>query len=92
LKWILNNLNHIQKLEISLKSDGSSGMIWNSSINASFVRQYCMPDIIINLTHFDFYICSPCKLPIYDIDQIIHSFKIHPFFYRSSMDKCKMLF
>jgi hypothetical protein len=83
LKWILNNLNHIQQLKLRLRSYGWYGpdnTIWNSVIDANFIRRYCMPDTMINLTHFDFYICSPCKLPIYDIDQIIHSFKIHPFF------------
>ncbi|CAM4837549.1 unnamed protein product [Rotaria magnacalcarata] len=62
LKWLLNNLNYVEKLQIHLKGDGfderKSQTIWKSFIDANFVRQYCLPDTIINLIHFDFYICS----------------------------------
>ena len=52
----------------------------NSVIDANFIRQYCLPDEVINLIHFDFYISSKCKLTMINIEKIIHSFKIHPFF------------
>ena len=38
--------------------------IWRSVIDADFIRQYCLPDRIINLIDFDFYVCSECQLSI----------------------------
>ncbi|CAF2800900.1 unnamed protein product [Rotaria sp. Silwood2] len=83
LKWILNNLNHIKKLNIHLRNDEFSNtdeIIWNSTIDANFIYQYCLPDRKINLARFDFYISSKCESLRKNIDEIIHSFKIHPFF------------
>ncbi|CAM4900526.1 unnamed protein product [Rotaria socialis] len=83
LKWILNNLNHIKKLKIHLTSDGAYGTdatIWKSVVDANFIRRYCLPDKVINLTHFDFYISSSCELQMNNISDIIDSFKIHPLF------------
>ncbi len=83
LKWLLNNVSHIHKLQISLKSEEvyrTDQMIWKSVIDANFIRQYCLPDKIINLIDFDFYICSKCQLFLVDIEKIIDSFKINSFF------------
>ncbi|CAF3564796.1 unnamed protein product [Rotaria sp. Silwood1] len=47
LKWILNNLNHIKKLKIHLKSDTlyeTNKAIWKSVIDANFIQRYCLPD------------------------------------------------
>ncbi len=83
LKWILNNLNHIQKLKLRLRNDYESrtkNTLYDSVIDANFIRQYCLPDEVINLVHFDFYISAKCKLTMIDTEQVIHSFRIHPFF------------
>jgi hypothetical protein len=96
LKWILNNLNHIRKLKLRLRDGGLYGtdkIIWNNSIiDANFIHRYFMPDTMINLTDFDFYICSECKLPMNNIDKIIHSFKIHPFFIDHGWTNVKCFF
>ncbi|CAF3163822.1 unnamed protein product [Rotaria sp. Silwood2] len=52
----------------------------NEYVDANFIRQHCLPDIIINLTDFHFYIVSECQLFSNKIEQIINSFKIHQFF------------
>ncbi|CAF1480169.1 unnamed protein product [Adineta steineri] len=83
LKWLLNNVNHIEKLHIHLRSKDyfeRDEIIWNSIIDANFVYKYCLPDEIINLRQFHFYIISKCKPLKNTNDEIIHSFKIHPFF------------
>ena len=83
LKWILNNLNHLQKLELRLKNyyvSQAKNTLYTFVFDANFIRQYCLPDEVINLTHFDFYVSSECKLTMIDTEQIIHSFQIHPFF------------
>ncbi|CAF3898369.1 unnamed protein product [Rotaria sp. Silwood1] len=84
LKWILNNLNHIQKLKLRLgntDTNRTDAVIWNSVVDANFIRQYCMPDIATNLIDFDFYISSKCQqLSVNSVETIINSFKIHPFF------------
>ncbi|CAF3948420.1 unnamed protein product [Rotaria sp. Silwood2] len=49
-------------------------------VDANFIRQYCMPDTVINLTHLDFYIRSKCESSMNNIEKIIHSFKTHRFF------------
>jgi hypothetical protein len=97
LKWILNNLNHIRKLKLRLKIEHNNRMentLWNCIIDANFIRQYCMPDTMNNLIHFDFYICSTYKLPINenDIEKTIHSFKIHPFFIEHQWTNVKYFF
>ncbi|CAF1400525.1 unnamed protein product [Rotaria sordida] len=84
LKWLLNNLNYGEKLEIQLKNENKIGRtsqnIWKCLIDANFIRQYCLPDRIINLINFNFYICSECQLSLNDIEKITNSFKIHSFF------------
>ena len=83
LKWLLNNMNHIEKLKISLSGDKvwrDDQIIWKSLIDANFVRQYCLPDKMINLIDFDFYICSKRQLSLIDIEKIINSFQIDSFF------------
>ncbi|CAF3868350.1 unnamed protein product [Rotaria sp. Silwood1] len=83
LKWLLNNINHVIKLEIHLYYDGiwrNHQTIWKSFIDANFIRQYCLPDEIINIRDFDFYICAQCQLSSSDIEQIRNSFKIDSFF------------
>ncbi|CAF1467964.1 unnamed protein product [Rotaria sordida] len=55
-------------------------MIWKSVIDAYFICQYCLPDIVTNLIHFNFYISSHCPLLPTDIQKITNSFQIHPLF------------
>ncbi len=83
LKWILNNVNHVTKLEIHLYNNGIRGAdrtIWKSVIDANFIRQYCLPDQIINLKHFQFYIRTESELLLNNCDKIRDSFQIDPFF------------
>ncbi|CAF3145658.1 unnamed protein product [Rotaria socialis] len=84
LKWLLNNLNYVEKLQLHLKNDRlderKSQEIWKSLIDANFIRQNCLPDRIKNLSNFDFYICSQRQLPFNDIEKITNSFKNHSFF------------
>jgi hypothetical protein len=95
LKWLMNNLNYVKKLKIHLKSDKlheRDNVIWKSVIDANFIRQYCLPDEVINLINFDFYISSECKLPMINIEAIINSFKIHPFFVDHQWTNVKCFF
>lgn len=79
LKWILNNLNYIQKLKLHLDINYRSGM--KTAIDANFIHRHFMPDITIYLIHFDFYISTRFKLSTdNDIEKIIQSFQIHPCF------------
>ncbi|CAF3837499.1 unnamed protein product, partial [Rotaria sp. Silwood1] len=55
-------------------------LIWKSIIDANFIRQYCLPDQIINLKYFYFYICAKCHSSLNNISKIINSFKINSFF------------
>ncbi|CAF1136424.1 unnamed protein product [Rotaria sordida] len=83
LKWLLNNVNHIEKLQISLIGQEiwrNDQIIWKSVIDANFIRQYCLPDKIINLIDFDFYIRSKRQLSLIDIEKIQNSFQIDSFF------------
>lgn len=96
LKWLLNNVNYVEKLQVYLKNEQKykliPGEIWKSLIDANFIRQYCLPDTIINLIHFDFYICSECQLSLDDLEEIINSFKIHSFFISHQWTNVKCLF
>ncbi|CAF2983536.1 unnamed protein product, partial [Rotaria sp. Silwood2] len=96
LKWFLNNLNHIEKLRLYLKSgklnENRCQKIWKSFIDANFIREYCLPDTIPNLIYFNFYICSECQLSFNDIEKIINSFKIHSFFISYQWTNVKCLF
>ncbi|CAF3078204.1 unnamed protein product [Rotaria sp. Silwood2] len=96
LKWLLNNLNYIEKLQVHLRNnklmERKYQNIWRSVIDANFIRQYCLPDRIINLIYFDFYVCSQCQLSLNDIEQIINSFKIHSFFISHQWTNVKCLF
>ncbi|CAF2852561.1 unnamed protein product [Rotaria sp. Silwood2] len=83
LKWLLNNINHIKKLEIHLyirKLSKSDQFILKSFIDANFIHQYCLPDQIINLKDFRFYIRVKRQLSLDDIKKIINSFKTNSFF------------
>ncbi len=84
LKWIFNNLNHVEKLTICLQICKvlKDDPVTNRSvvIDANFIRKYLMGDTIINLIHFDFFIISKCELMLNNTERIINSFKIHPFF------------
>ncbi|CAF4510897.1 unnamed protein product [Rotaria sp. Silwood2] len=55
-------------------------MICRSFIDANFIRQYCLPDKIINLDDFRFYIRVKCNLSLNDVEKIVNSFKINSFF------------
>lgn len=96
LKWLLNNLNYIEKLHLHLKGQrdfeiGSRNGL-KSLIDANFIRQYCLPDTIANLIDFNFYICSACQLSLNDIEKMINSFRIHPFFLDHQWTDVKCLF
>lgn len=84
LKWLLNNLNYVINLKLNLSSTTSvskaNQSIWKSVIDANFILKYCLPDEIINLKYFDFYICKSCNISKNDMKQAINSFKIHKFF------------
>ena len=83
LKWLLNNINHVIQLELHLYYNGirrSDQRIWKTCIDANFIRQYCLPDEIINMREFDFYICAKCELSSNDVERIINSFQIDSFF------------
>ncbi|CAF4369699.1 unnamed protein product, partial [Rotaria sp. Silwood2] len=83
LKWLLNNLNHITKLEIYLHSIRiwkTDQLMFESVIDANFIRQYCLPDQIINLKYFYFYIYAERQSPLNNISKIVNSFKINSFF------------
>ncbi|CAF3285686.1 unnamed protein product, partial [Rotaria sp. Silwood2] len=49
-------------------------------VDANFIRQYCLPDIITNIKDVCFYIVSQCQLLSNQIEKIINSFKIDEFF------------
>ncbi len=83
LKWLLNHINYIQKLRLHLKNEAiyrPDQLIWQSRIDANFIRQYCLPDIVYNIIDFDFYVSSRCQLSLEDVENIIHSFKIDSFY------------
>ncbi|CAF1569586.1 unnamed protein product [Rotaria magnacalcarata] len=84
LKWILNNLNHIEKLKVHLHFNRMDSfedtMVKVHVVDASFIRQYCLPDIVTNIKSFHFYIVSQCQLLSNNIEKIINSFKIDQFF------------
>ncbi|CAF1019430.1 unnamed protein product [Rotaria sordida] len=75
LKWILNNLNYVKKLQVHIKSckldDRKCQNIWKYLIDANFIRQYCLPDRIPNLIDFNFYISSQCQLSYDDNSMMI---------------------
>jgi len=79
LKWIINKVNYIEKLKVRLHIKDSLNK--NSAIDVNFFRKYIMPDILIHLIDFDFYVVSTCKLLFEDgIQRIIDSFKTDQFF------------
>lgn len=95
LKWILNNLNYIERLSIDLESPNflkTDDIVWNSIVDADFVYQYCLPDDIITLKEFDFYIRCGCKSLKKTTDEIIYSFRIHPFFFNRQWTNIKCLY
>ncbi|CAF1405822.1 unnamed protein product, partial [Rotaria sordida] len=96
LKWLLNNLNYVEKLQLHLKNDQlderKSQEIWKSLIDANFIRQNCLPDRIKNLNNFDFYICSQRQLSFNDIEKITNSFKNHSFFLNHQWTNVKCFF
>ena len=89
-------MNYIEKLQLHIKNDKlietRCQNIWKSLIDANFIYQYCLPDIIPNLIYFNFYICSECELSYNDIERITNSFKIHPFFISHQWTNVKCLF
>ena len=96
LKWLLNNVNYVEKLQVHVKGyrkiARDLGRIWQCPIDANFVRQYCLPDSISNLIHFNFYICSTCQLSFDDIEERINSFQNHSFFQNHHWRNVKCLF
>ena len=96
MKWLLNKLNYIKNLQLHLRNneliETKCQNIWKSVIDANFVRQNCLPDQIIYLIYFDFYICCQCQLSLNDISKIINSFKIDSFFISYNWTNVKCLF
>jgi len=58
----------------------SDTMIKLYVVDANFIRQYCLPDIITNIKYFHFYIISEYEFLLNNIEKIINSFKIDQFF------------
>ncbi|CAF1447353.1 unnamed protein product [Rotaria sordida] len=74
LKWIINNVYHVEKLKIGLVIKNETNE--NNIIDINYLRKNIMPDILINLLDFDFYIVSKCKLLLEtELEKIIDSFK-----------------
>ncbi|CAM4748523.1 unnamed protein product [Rotaria magnacalcarata] len=95
LKWLLNNINHVKNLNLHLGSGelyGANQTIWKSFIDANFVRQYCLPDIITNIIDFDFYICSHCEVLSVDAGEILNSFQFHPLFINRQWTNVRYLY
>jgi hypothetical protein len=95
LKWIFSNLNNVEKIIIRLEINGifkKNPIIYQSIIDANFIHKYLMIDRIVNLIHFDFYIISQCQLLSNDIERIINSFKIDPFFAEHQLTNVTCLF
>ncbi|CAF0839224.1 unnamed protein product [Rotaria sordida] len=96
LKWLLNNINYVEKLQLHLRSikfiETRRQNILKSFIDANFIRQYCLPDTIPNLIYFNFYICSQRQLSFNDVERITNSFKIHSFFISRRWTNVKCLF
>ncbi|CAF4889946.1 unnamed protein product, partial [Rotaria sp. Silwood1] len=72
--------SNINILKLSNKIGLINRYIWKSVIDANFIRQYCLPDQIINLKYFYFYICAKRQSSLNNISEIINSFKINSFF------------
>ena len=96
MKWLLNHVNYVGKLEVYLRGyeDFATDLerIWEYPVDANFVRQYCLPDTISNLTHFQFCIASGSQSSFDDIEKSVSSFKIHPFFQNHQWTNVKCLF
>ncbi|CAF3284294.1 unnamed protein product [Rotaria sp. Silwood2] len=91
LRWIINKVNYIEKLKLHL--DIKNIMNDNCVINENFLEKYCMPNILVYLIDFDFYIVSKCKLLLLnDIQKIIDSFKSHQFFANGQWKNIKCSF
>lgn len=79
LKWIVNKVNYIEKLELYL--DIKHSIDKNYVIDVNFFRKYILPDILIHLIDVKFNIASKCKLLFeIDIQTILNSFKTDGFF------------
>ena len=89
-------MNYVRKLEIHLKGYREIAShverIWQCPIDANFVYQYCLPDRIPNLMHFNFYICSIGQLSVDDVEERMNSFRNHSFFQNSQWTNVKCLF
>ncbi|CAF3981822.1 unnamed protein product, partial [Rotaria sordida] len=96
LKWILNNVNYVEKLKLRLYINltyQEDLMKRHCFIDANFINEYCMPDISRNLIIFNFYILFKCELLSDNNIQIIeNSFKIHQFFIDHHWIKVKCFF
>lgn len=79
----MNNVNHVIKLVLHLSIDSSTEpdqSISQFAVDADFILKYCLPDEIVNLKYFDFYIYKRCKISPNDMQKAINSFKMHEFF------------
>ncbi len=89
-------MNYVRKLEVYLKGYEKFGTdlqrIWKCPIDANFVRQYCLLDVILNLTHFKFYIASVSESSSEDIEKRVDSFKTYPFFQNYQWTNVKCFF
>ncbi|CAF3843737.1 unnamed protein product, partial [Rotaria sp. Silwood1] len=96
LKWILNNVNYVEKLKLRLHVNltyQEDSMKRHCFIDANIINEYCMPDISRNLIVFNFYILFKCELlSDNNIQTIENSFKIHRFFIDHHWIKVKCFF
>ncbi|CAF4422949.1 unnamed protein product, partial [Rotaria sp. Silwood2] len=96
LKWILNNVNHVEKLKLRLDINltyQEDSMKRDCLVDANFINEYCMPDISRNFIVFNFYILFKCELlSDNNIQTIENSFKIHRFFIDDHWIKVKCFF
>ncbi len=95
LKCLLNNLNHVQKLQLRLgikPSYTDNTSIWKSGVDANFIRQCCMPDVVTNLTHFNFFIILEDQLRSSKVQNIVSSFQNHSFFLDRQWTNVRCLF
>lgn len=87
LKWILNNLNHIQKLKIDFRCEQ-----YYPTVDAKYIQRYCLPDQTKNLIDYKFSVITGGKIPSLDSMKDVQSFRIDPFFVDHGWTNVRCLF
>ncbi|CAM4796645.1 unnamed protein product [Rotaria magnacalcarata] len=67
-------------------------LMWKSVLGTNFIRQYCLPDKMIHLKYFHFYIGRRYELSLVDIENTINSFKNDTFFILHQWTNIKFLY